>query len=166
VISLAIYYLPSFKLLEISTASHSSKLLRALGFDSRSYMLDSRAIVDGFEIEKDCTGVQVFALLAGLVLPVPLISVRRKLLLLSATAVAIYVLNVVRIALQIWLYYGNILPWTSVHDSFGRVLAAFSVFALILVTAKIFPEYEQFLLRIFSVIRESLALPRPPPEKH
>jgi exosortase/archaeosortase family protein len=158
IISLAIYYLPDYTPLEISIANHSSWLLHALGFESRIHMFDSSVLVDGFVIERDCTGIQVLAVFAGLVLPVPSITGRRKLILLSSVALATYALNVARIVLQIRLYYGNLLSWGSVHDFFGRLLAIFSVFVLVLVTAKAFPEFKQFLMRTVAIVRESVAV--------
>lgn len=158
IISLAIYYLPNYTPLEISIANHSAWLLRAVGFESRIRMFDSSVVVDGFMIERDCTGIQVLAVFAGLVLPVPSITGRRKLILLSSVALATYALNIVRIVLQIHLYYGNLVSWSSVHDFLGRLLAVFSVSVLVLVTAKAFPEFKQFLMRTVAIVIESVAV--------
>ena len=68
-ITLVIYYIPSYYLLKSSIASFSSPILSFLGVSAPIQHIEGQVILGTYEIVRDCTGVQVFAVLLGLILP-------------------------------------------------------------------------------------------------
>jgi hypothetical protein len=55
-------------------------------------------------------------------------------------AVSVYFTNLGRIALEIWLLYNGILPWSLAHYPTGLILGVFAVAFLILVADHLIPE--------------------------
>ncbi|MFH0848181.1 MAG: exosortase/archaeosortase family protein [archaeon] len=151
-ISSAIYYFPDYTLLELLTARHSAGLLRLLGLQVQNYAVSGASFLDGFEIVRDCTGVQVLAFFAGLVLPAKGISTLKKALMVFTASTGLYVVNVARIAVQILMYHSGLLEWTEIHDLFGRLLSGMAVFAMVMIYAAIVPEFKEFLLGILSSV--------------
>ncbi len=64
-----------------------------------------------FQIVTECTGIQVVAVFAGILVPLSAIGWRRKLAVIDLVAASVYAANLLRIALEVWLLYRGILPW-------------------------------------------------------
>src|SRR5208282_3172818 len=87
-----------------------------------------------------CTGVQVIAVFLGIVVAVPKVDLKRRVMALSVVAVSVHFANIGRIALEIWLLYSGILPWSLAHYPTGLILGVFSVAFLILAADVFIPE--------------------------
>jgi exosortase/archaeosortase family protein len=153
VLSSALYYLPDYFVLERMTADHSAVLLNWIGIPAVSWVRDGRAFVNEFEIERMCTGVQVTAVFAGILVPFPKISWKRKTLAIGTVAILVYFANIGRIALEVLLLYKGILPWYLAHYPTGLILGVFSVAFLVLVLDLFIPEIGDYAVRVV----ESLA---------
>ena len=162
VLSASFYYLPNYFILEKITADHSSALLNWIGIPAVSRVMDGRAFVNEFEIERMCTGTQVTAIFAGILLPFPKIAWRRKAMAIASVAVLIYFANIGRIALEVWLLYAGILPWYLVHYPTGLILGVFSVTFLVIVLDHFIPEIGDYAFKAMGMLvprRTSAASP-------
>lgn len=144
-ISISIYYLPDYSFLELITAQHSAIMLNLIGIQAKAWSIGKNAFINEIQIVRDCTGIQVIAVFTGILLPLPKVSWKRKLLAISIVAVFVYLANIVRIALEIWLLYNGILPWSLAHYPLGIVLGVFSVAFLVIVANFFIPEISEFI---------------------
>jgi len=151
-LSASLYYLPNYFLLERITADHSAALLNWFGISASSWTENGRAFVNEFEIERMCTGVQVTAIFAGILIPFPRISWRRKTTSIVGVAVLVYFANIGRIALEVWLLYKGILPWHLVHYPTGLVLGVFSVAFLVVVLDRFIPEIGDYAIKAIETL--------------
>ena len=147
VLSASLYYLPNYFILEKVTADHSAILLNWIGIPAASRAVGSRAYVNEFEIERMCTGIQVTAIFAGILIPFPKIGWRRKATAIASVAVLIYFANIGRIALEVWLLYNGILPWYLAHYPTGLILGIFSVAFLVIVLDHFIPEIGDYAIK-------------------
>ena len=146
-LSASLYYLPNYFILEKMTADHSATFLNWLGIPAESWIRDGRAFVNEFEIERMCTGIQVTAIFAGILIPFPKISWRRKAAAIGSVAVLMYFANIGRIALEIVLLYKGILPWYLAHYPTGLILGVFSVAFLVIALDYFIPEFGDYAMR-------------------
>jgi len=151
-LSASLYYLPNYFILEKITADHSAALLNWIGIAATSLAKDGRAFVNEFEIERMCTGIQVTAIFAGILIPFPKISWRRKATAIVTVAVAVYFANIGRIALEVWLLYKGILPWWLAHYPTGLILGIFSVALLVIVLDYFIPEIGDYAMRVMDSV--------------
>lgn len=162
VLSASLYYLPNYFILEKITADHSAILLNWIRIPAASRAVDGRAYVNEFEIERMCTGIQVTAIFAGILIPFPRIAWRRKATAIASVAVLIYFANIGRIALEVWLLYNGILPWYLAHYPTGLILGVFSVAFLVIVLDHFIPEIGDYAIRATEMLlpeRASAASP-------
>jgi exosortase/archaeosortase family protein len=157
VLSAGFYYLPNYFVLEKITADHSAILLNWIGIHAVSFVKDGRVFVNEFEIERMCTGVQVTAIFAGILIPFPKIAWRRKATAIASVAIVIYFANIGRIALEVWLLYNGILPWYLAHYPTGLILGIFSVAFLVIVLDHFIPEIGDYAIKATEIV-----LPRRP----
>jgi len=155
-LSLVLYYLPDYFFLEKMTADHSAALLNWIGIPATSWVSNSRAFMNEFEIERMCTGVQVAVIFAGILVPFPGISWKRKAAAIGSVGVLVYLANIVRIALEVLLLYHGILPWSLAHYPTGLILGVFSVAFLVVALDRFIPEIGEYAVKIV----ESLAARR------
>ena len=162
VLSASLYYLPNYFILEKITADHSAVLLNWMGIPAASRVMDGRAFVNEFEIERMCTGIQVTAIFAGILIPFPKIGWRRKTTAIASVAVLIYFANIGRIALEVWLLYAGILPWYLAHYPTGLILGIFSVAFLVILLDHFIPEIGDYTIKVTEMLlprRASAASP-------
>jgi len=150
-ISLSIYYLPDYYFLELITAQHSAIVLNLMGIQAKAWSIENKAFLNEVQIVRDCTGIQVIAVFAGILLPLPRVSWKRKFFAISIVAISVYSANIARIALEMWLLYTGILPWSLAHYPLGIVLGVFSVAFLVIVANFFIPEISEF---IYSLSKE------------
>jgi len=162
VISAGLYYLPNYFILEKITADHSAMLLNWIGIPATSLAKDGRAFVNEFEIERMCTGIQVTAVFAGILIPFPKISWKKKLTAIASVAVLIYFANIGRIALEIWLLYAGILPWYLAHYPTGLILGIFSVAFLVIVLDYFIPEIGDYAIKASEILLPRRTSPATP----
>ncbi len=140
VIALAVYYLPNYFLLEKVTAEHSAILMQIIGIQSTVWYQGDRVFLNQFEILRMCTGVQVIAVFLGIIIAMPKVALKKRLMAFGVVAVSIYLANIGRIALEIWLLYSGMLPWSLAHYPTGLILGVFAVAFLIVVADHFIPE--------------------------
>jgi len=145
-LSAGLYYLPNYFVLEKVTADGSAELLNWIGISATSWVKDGRAFVNEFEIERMCTGVQVSAVFAGILVPLQRVAWRRKAAAIGCVAVLVFFANIGRIALEILLLYKGILPWYLAHYPTGLILGVFSVALLVIVLDLFIPEIGDFAI--------------------
>jgi exosortase/archaeosortase family protein len=102
--------------------------------------------VNEFEIERMCTGVQVIAVFAGILVPLPQVPWKRKLTAIASVAVLVFLANIARIALEVVLLYKGILPWSLAHYPTGLILGVFSVAFLVIVLDVFIPEIGDYAI--------------------
>ena len=161
-LSASLYYLPNYFILEKITADHAAVLLNWIGIPATSFVKDGRACVNEFEIERMCTGIQVTAIFAGILIPFPKIAWRRKAIAIVSVAVLIYFANIGRIVLEVWLLYAGILPWYLAHYPTGLILGVFSVAFLVIVLDHFIPEIGDYTIKAAEMLvprRASAASP-------
>ena len=147
-IALIIYYIPNYSFLEKITAQDTAFLLKIIGVDVQSKIVENKVFLNDIRIVKDCTGIQVFAVFLGLILPLPNASWKKRLFTLAILFSILYITNVLRIVLEFWLIYFNVLPWILVHYPLSFLLGIFGVFTLVLVADRSLPEFGKLLLYI------------------
>jgi exosortase/archaeosortase family protein len=152
ILSAGLYYLPNYFILEKITADHSAVLLNWIGIPAISFVRDGRAFVNQFEIERMCTGIQVTAIFAGILIPFPKVAWRKKATAIASVAILIYFANIGRIALEVWLLYSGILPWYLAHYPTGLVLGIFSVAFLVIVLDHFIPEIGDYAMEAMDIL--------------
>ena len=140
VIAVAVYYLPNYFFFEKLTAEHSAILMELIGIKATVWYQDNQVFLNQFEIQRMCTGVQVIAVFLGIIVAMPKVAIKKRLTALGIVAVTVYLANIGRIALEIWLLYSGILPWSLAHYPTGLVLGVFAVAFLIIVADHFIPE--------------------------
>ena len=144
-LALAIYYIPDYSLLEAMTAEHSAGILNVIGIPAYSTVVGNGAYVNKVQIVRECTGMQVIAIFAGLLLPLPRVEWQTKLKAIVVLGFSVYIANVIRVVLELWLLYAGILPWSMAHGPVGAVLGVITVFIFFLVSDRFIPQIGVFL---------------------
>ncbi|MFX1474789.1 MAG: hypothetical protein ACFFCO_04820 [Promethearchaeota archaeon] len=162
-VAVIVYFLPDIYFsfyLAIPTAYLSSVMLNGLGLplpfvvDWANYgVFVGNTVGHSYQIIKDCTGVQVIAVFAGLIFPLPRGTWRRKGLAMAVVSVILFIANVLRVVYEIWLVEMGILPWELAHYPMSFVLGVAGVFVLCLVAIWLLPgfieTYEDMLFYLF-----------------
>jgi len=116
-----------------------------MGVSVSSWASPGRAFLNEFEVTQECTGVQVIAVFAGILLPLQGVRWTKKALALGVVAVSVFGANLVRIATQIWLLYVGIFPWEWIHYPGGLILGVISVAFLVVAADYFIPEIGDFV---------------------
>ncbi|MBS7658171.1 MAG: exosortase/archaeosortase family protein [Candidatus Bathyarchaeia archaeon] len=145
IISSTIYFLFDYGFLKAAIAEHSTGILNALGINSNFLVLNNRAFINQIEIVKECTGIQVIAVFSGLIIPLPKVSFKNKIKAITLVFFAVYLANVLRIVIEIWLLYKGILPWSQAHGPLGTLLSIISIVIFFLMTEKFIPEINYYI---------------------
>ncbi len=145
-VTVIVYFLPDIYFsfyLAIPTAYFSSIMLNGLGVPA-PFVVDwvqTGVFVGNYQIIKDCTGVQVIAVFAGLIFPLPRGPWRRKGLSMVVVIAILFVANILRVVYEIWLVEMGILPWELAHYPMSFVLGVGGVFVLCLVAIWLLPGF-------------------------
>ena len=147
IITLLVYFLPEPFFLAIPTAYISAVMLNWFAVPA-SLVVDwfqGAVFVSGlgftYQIVRECTGIQVIAVFAGLILPLPRGTWSRKGLVLIVVSIMLLVANILRVVYEIWLVYWGILSWELAHYPMSFVLGVFGVFVLCLVAIWLLPGF-------------------------
>ena len=149
-----IYYLPDYTILEAMVAEHSAGILNAIGVPAGTTIASNGAYVNNVQIVRECTGIQVVAVFVGLLLPLPKVAWQLKFKAIAVLGFAVYIANVIRVAVELWLLYAGIMPWSIAHGPFGTVLGVITVFLFFLVSDRFIPQIGMTLGRIADRIFE------------
>jgi len=153
IIALVLYYLPNYYLYERIVAENSAAFMQLIGIKATVWTQGQRVFLNEFEIQRMCTGIQVMTVFLGIIVAIPKVSLRKKLLAFSIVAVTVHIANVGRIALEIWLLYNGILPWSLAHYPTGLILGVFSVAFLIIVADYFIPEIGDLAFSLLDGLR-------------
>ena len=152
-IAIVLYYLPNYYVYKEFVAQNSQTLMQAIGIKGVTWSQGGKVYLNEFEIERMCTGVQVIAVFLGIIVAVPKVDLKRRVTALAVVAVSVHFANIGRIALEIWLLYSGILPWSLAHYPTGLILGVFSV-AFLIVTADYFiPEIGDLAFSVVDAYR-------------
>ena len=154
-IAVVMYYLPNYYLYERLIAENSAVLMQLIGIKSTIWTLGNRVFLNEFEIERMCTGVQVMAVFLGIIVAVPKVALKKRILAFSLVVVSVHVANIGRIAFEIWLVYNGILPWSLVHYPTGLILGVFSVAFLIVAADYFIPQIGDLAFSLLNPSRNS-----------
>ena len=169
----------SFKLvpsewLERITAEVSSNALRTLGFSSvwglqggEAYLSMTDGVRDiSVTIIRECTGIHVFAIFAGLVLPLRAGLWLRKALSLIVAGLLLFVLNISRVVLTVLLTAYDVPPFAWIftnptvetyHHPLSFIYGLFGVAILVVIISRwILPELGDTLIDIPRALREAI----------
>ena len=149
-IASALYYLPNYSWLEYATAYHSEQLLQLVGIPAIITVTSAGTMLNEFLVDKPCTGIQVVATFAGILIPLPKLSWVRKAIGLVLVTVGVYLANLARIVVQIWVYYNGLFDWTTVHGPGGVALGVISVAALVVLLDRFVPEFGDFVFSLLT----------------
>jgi exosortase/archaeosortase family protein len=155
IIAITLYYLPDYFMVEKVTALHSAILMELIGIKATVWYQGSRVFLNEFEIQRMCTGVQVITVFLGLIVAMPKIALKKRLLAFGVVAVSVYLANIGRIALEIWLLYNGILPWDLAHYPTGLILGIFSVAFLVVAADHFIPEIGDMALSALDGFRRT-----------
>jgi len=162
--------IPSFWLERI-TAIFSSQVLNFLGFNSNWYLQEHEAILTlvggvrdvSVTIIRECTGIHVLGIFAGLVLPLKEGSWTRKGLSLITACLFLFFLNVSRVMLTVVLTVYDIPPFAWIftnptietyHYPLSFIYGFIGVAFLVVIISKwILPELLYTLLNILNFIK-------------
>lgn len=153
VISSAIYYVPDYSWLEYATAFSSEWVLRIIGISAAVTRTPTGFWLNEFLVDKPCTGIQVIATLAGVLIPLPRLAWSRKILGLVLVAIGVYLANIIRIVIQLWVYYAGLFDWTAIHGPGGIILGIVSVASLVILLDRFVPEFGDFLFSMLKLRR-------------
>jgi exosortase/archaeosortase family protein len=159
IITVIVYFLPEPFFLAIPTAYCSAAMLSTIQVPSIMLVdwIQGAVFVSGigfqYEIIRDCTGIQVIAVFAGLILPLPRGTWKRKGLSVAVVSILLFIANVLRVVYEIWLVYWGIMTWEYAHYPMSFVLGVVGVFVLCLVAIWLLPgfieTFEDFIYYIF-----------------
>jgi len=152
-IAIVLYYLPNYYMYKEIVAQNSQTLIQAIGINGVPWSQGAKVFLNEFEIQRMCTGVQVIAVFLGIVVAVPKVDLKRRVMALSVVAVSVHFANIGRIALEIWLLYSGILPWSLAHYPTGLILGVFSVAFLILAADVFIPEIGDLAFSVVDAYR-------------
>ncbi len=141
-----IYYLPNYSWLEYATAVGSGLLLKFFGIHTVVTITSSGILLNEFLVDRPCTGIQVVATFAGLLIPLPRLAWTRKVVGLILVTAGVYLANIVRILVQIWIYYDGLFDWTTIHGPGGVALGIISVTFLVILLDHFVPEFGDFVI--------------------
>jgi len=157
--------------LEVQTAMVSSTALRVLGFKSRWGVLNRESFLtlDGgarnvsVSIVRECTGIHVYAIFAGLVLPICGGVWRRKGASLVIAGIILFIMNISRVMITILLTGFNVPPFAWIftnptvetyHYPLSLVYGLIGVALLVVVISRwILPELGYTLISIVCTIK-------------
>ncbi len=147
----AIYYLPNYAWLEYWTAYHSGLVMQFFGIPAALNVTPSGVLLNEFLVDKPCTGIQVVATFAGILLPLPKLTWRKKAVGLVFVVIGVYLANIARIAIQLWVYYAGLFDWTAIHGPGGVALGIITVTLLVVLLDRFVPEFGDF---VFSILKK------------
>ena len=148
IVTVIVYFAPQPFILAIPTAALSAVMLNWLGVPSVMIIdwFNAAVVVavvgfQEFQIVRECTGIQVIAVFAGLILPLPRGTWRRKILAVMVVTIMLFIANVLRVVYEVWLVYWGILPWELAHYPMSFVLGVVGVFILCIVAIVMVPGF-------------------------
>ena len=154
-IALAVYYIPNYWFLENITAQHSALVMNMLGMKATVWYQGGDVFVNQFDVQRMCTGVQVIAVFLGIIVALPRTALIKKVLAFITISVSVYLANIGRIVLEIWLLYSGRLPWSLAHYPTGLILGVFSVALLVVVADHFMPAIGDMAISALDALKKT-----------
>jgi len=82
-IAIVLYYLPNYYMYKEVVAQNSQTLMQAIGINGVTWSQGGKVFLNEFEIQRMCTGVQVIAVFLGIVVAVPKVDLKRRVMAFS-----------------------------------------------------------------------------------
>ena len=152
-IALALYYLPDYFFYEKIVGENAAYIMQLIGMKGTVWVIGNRVFLNQFEIERMCTGVQVIAVFFGIIVAIPKVPLKKRVLAFSIVAISVHLANIGRIAFEIWLLYDGVLPWSLAHYPTGLILGIISVAFLIVAADYFIPQIGDLTLSILDSVR-------------
>jgi exosortase/archaeosortase family protein len=152
-IALALYYLPNYFFYERVVGENAAYVMQLISMKGTVLVIGDRVFLNQFEIQRMCTGVQVICVFFGIVVAIPKVSLKKRILAFGIVAVCVHLANIGRIAFEIWLLYDGVLPWSLAHYPTGLILGIVSVAFLILAADYFIPEIGDMTLSVLDCLR-------------
>jgi exosortase/archaeosortase family protein len=156
-IALAVYYLPNYWFLENWTAQQSAIVMNMVGMKAAVWYQGTDVFVNQFDVQRMCTGVQVIAVFLGIIVALPRTALKKKILAFAIVALSVYLANIGRIVLEIWLLYSGTLPWSLAHYPTGLILGVFAVAFLVVLADHFMPAIGDMALSAIDGFRKTSA---------
>ena len=137
VLSLLLIYVPNYYSLQIWTAENVAGILRRVGYDVVIQIQGSDVLVNGFQLTRECTGVQALVSVSIFFALMPRVRKARRVLAVAAALLSLYIANLTRIVLELALYSHQLLPWSLIHDYFGFGFSVVAVIPILFLGSKI-----------------------------
>jgi len=153
-VALAVYYVPNYWFLENMTAEHSALVMNMVGMKATVWYGGGDVFVNQFDVQRMCTGVQVIAVFLGIIVALPRTALKKKVLAFAIISASVYLANIGRIVLEIWLLYSGRLPWSLAHYPTGLILGVFSVAFLVVVADHFMPAIGDMALSVLDGFRK------------
>jgi len=168
VVKQTIYFLNIFFNMDVSTSySPGGNYHWSFGFDSGNINGNQ---LDSINFETFCTGIQAICVFAAIIICTPHSQdkstnkdiIWRKAKALIVSSVIFYVVNIIRMLIQIELYYLGY-PWASIHVSISAA-SSFIAAIIILLLHKWIPEFIISIIYIGTLISKKFKQRRNPKE--
>lgn len=98
-----------------------------------------------------CTAVQSMVVFAGMIIPLKTVDVKRKIIGLSVTIVPVYLLNLVRNALVVFLVGDGITDFYMAHNVIAKAGGLVALILLLFLLIKIIPEVFDEIFELFNL---------------
>jgi archaeosortase A (PGF-CTERM-specific) len=126
-------------------ADHSAKVLDAIIGNAELVVVNSKYNIhlDGnyaVTIIFACTAIQAMVIFIGMIIALPKISIKRKIIGLLITLIPIYILNLLRNAMVAFLLGRNITNFFWAHNVLSKIGALITLIVLLIILIKIIPE--------------------------
>lgn len=122
-------------------ADHSYKILDLIignaGVNGTSIYLDGSYVVT---IIFACTAIQAMVIFVGMIVALPKVRIKRKIIGLSITIIPIYILNLFRNAMVAFLVGKNITDFNIAHNLISKTGALLTLIILLVILIKLIPE--------------------------
>jgi len=87
-----------------------------------------------------CTAVQAMVIFVGMILPLPKVGIKRKIVGLVITLIPVYILNFMRNAMVSFLIGNEIVDFNVAHNGIAKIGALITLIILLLLLIKLIPE--------------------------
>jgi archaeosortase A (PGF-CTERM-specific) len=102
-----------------------------------------------------CTAVQSMVIFVGMILPLPKVGLKRKILGLVVTIIPIYFLNLFRNALVVYLDGEGIVDFNIAHNYLAKAGSLIALIILLLILVKILPEIYDEIMSLTNVYKRN-----------
>lgn len=150
-LALFLYFVPDYFFLEKLTAILSARILQAL-IPVTLHIENHAAYVNGIQIVRECTGIQVIAVFTGLILPIRSSWLKRVRTLAILSAV-LFLINALRIAIEILIFELKFVSWQIAHVGLSVVLGIIGVYLLTIMTDIFLPEFGDWIAQYWFFLK-------------